>query len=105
MSDINTPPPPPPEERVVHQTTINTAPERKSGGSWLAFLVGGLLVVVALIGWAVYSGQTPVVTEPAEVNVDIDLPRPTMPDTPKLPDRPALPDVQPPTAEASAPAN
>jgi len=96
MSDINTPPPPR-DDRVVHNTTINTT-ERRSGGSpWAALAVIVLLVVAGLIGWAVYTGQTPTVPE-SEVNVDVDLPRPTLPDAPKMPDNP-LPDVRPPTVE------
>lgn len=103
MSDIHTPPPPR-DDRVVHNTTINTT-ERRSGGSpWVALAVIVLLVVAGLIGWAVYTGQTPV-AEPSEVNVDVDLPRPELPDAPRLPENP-LPDVQPPTAPAPAqPAN
>lgn len=98
MSHIDTPPPsqPPREDRVVHNTTINTT-ERRGGGPWVPLAVIVLLVIAGLIGWAVYTGQTPVAT-PSEVNVDVDLPRPTLPDAPKMPENP-LPDVRPPTVE------
>jgi len=85
MTDPNLPP-----ERVVHQTTINTAPPpRKSGGgAGLAFLVGGLIVAVAVIAWFVFAGgRAPAQTAP-DLNVDINVPTPRMPD---LPDRPAPP--------------
>lgn len=102
MSNIETPPTPPHDDRVVHNTTIHTT-ERRGGSPWAAIVVVVLLVLAALIGWAVYTGQTPVAPA-SEVNVDVDLPRPTLPDAPKMPDNP-LPDVQPPTAPAPAPAN
>ena len=51
---------------------------------WLAFLVGGLLVVVAVIGWFLYSGQS----APART-VDVAIEAPDLP-------RPApIPDPQP----------
>ena len=101
MTDPNIPPP----ERVVHQTTINTTgPERKSNGGMLAFIVGGLIVAVAVIGWFLYSGGRPAMPETPEVNLDINVPAPKLPDAPRLPDRPVLPDMprpaEPPTVTA-----
>ena len=58
----------------------------QSGGSatpWLAFLVGGLIVVVAVIGYFMYTGQSAKPSVPETVNVDISAP--------KLPDAPAVP--------------
>ena len=102
MTDPNIPPP----DRVVHQTTINTAPARKGGGM-LAFIVGGLIVAVAVIGWFLYSGGRPAAPERPEINLDINVPAPKLPETPRLPDRPTLPDVprptEPPTVTAPAP--
>lgn len=102
MTDPNIPPP----ERVVHQTTINTtSPERKSGGGFLAFIVGGLIVAVAVIGWFLYTGGRPAMPETPEVNLDINVPAPKLPDRPVLPDmpRPAEPPtVTAPTAEPQA---
>ena len=101
MTDPNIPPP----ERVVHQTTINTAsPARKGGGGFMAFILGGLIVAVAVIGWFLYSGGKPAAPERPEVNLDINIPAPKLPETPHLPDRPVLPDVprpaEPPTVAA-----
>ena len=98
MTDPNIPPP----ERVVHQTTINTtAPERKSNGGMLAFIVGGLIVAVAVIGWFVYSGgQAPAVPEAPEVNLDINVPAPKLPEAPRMPDMPRP--AEPPTVTAPA---
>ncbi|MGH7026982.1 MAG: hypothetical protein ACREEF_06560 [Brevundimonas sp.] len=100
MTDPNIPPP----EHIVHQTTINTtSPGRKSGGGILAFVVGGL-ILAAVIGWFLYSGGRPAVPEAPEVNLDINIPAPKLPEAPRLPDRPVLPDVpspaEPPTVTA-----
>ena len=55
MTDPNIPP-----ERVVHQTTVNNAPApRKGGGAGLAFIVGGLLVAVAVIARPTRSARSP----------------------------------------------
>lgn len=56
---------------------------------WLAFLVGGLIVVVAVIGYIMYSGGGSQPSMPKSVNVDVNLPKaPPIPDAPKLPDAP-----------------
>ncbi|MDP3661093.1 hypothetical protein [Phenylobacterium sp.] len=57
---------------------------------WLAFLVGGLLVAVVVIGLVMYSGGG--VSAPEAKSVDINL---NMPKAPALPDAPKLPDVVP----------
>lgn len=59
------------------------------GGSapWLAFLVGGLLVVVAVIAYFMWSGQT--ASTPKAVDVTVTAPQ--LPDAPKLPEVPAKP--------------
>lgn len=87
MTDPNLPP-----ERVVHQTTINTSSPspRKGGGAGLAFVVGGLVVLVAIIAWFVFgSGRVP---EPERPNLDVDITVPT-PRLPEVPDRPAPPEL------------
>jgi uncharacterized iron-regulated membrane protein len=50
------------------------------GGSnaWLAFLVGGLIVVVAVIAWFMYSGKTP----EAPKQVDVNISAPQLPEAP-----------------------
>ncbi len=94
MTDPNIPPP----ERVVHQTTINTSPDRKGGG-FMAFILGGLIVAVAVIGWFLYSGgRPPAAPEAPEVNLDINVPAPKLPETPRLPDVPRP--AEPPTVTA-----
>ncbi|MDO9222124.1 MAG: hypothetical protein Q7U20_00250 [Caulobacter sp.] len=56
-----------------------------SGGSpWLAFVVGGLLVVVAIVAFMMYSGRAPV----ADKSIDVKIEAPQLPDAPKLPDAP-----------------
>ncbi|KPF79271.1 hypothetical protein IP78_09485 [Brevundimonas sp. AAP58] len=51
------------------------------GNAGLAFIVGGLLVVVAIIAWFVFAGggMTP---ETKEVSVDVDLPEVAAPAVP-----------------------
>lgn len=52
---------------------------------WLAFIVGGLLVLVLVIGYFVYSGGGPAIpSRSLEVNVRA----PSLPEAPKLPDAP-----------------
>lgn len=56
-----------------------------SGGSpWLAFVVGGILVVVAIVAFMMYSGRSPV----ADKSIDVKIEAPQLPDAPKLPDAP-----------------
>ncbi len=45
------------------------ADSSSSATPWLAFLVGGLVVVVAVIGFLVYSGQGPANTKTVDINV------------------------------------
>ena len=86
MTDPNLPP-----ERVVHQTTINTSPPpRKGGGAGMAVLVGGLLVAVAVIAWFVFAGGRAPAPETPNLDVDISVPTPRLPD---VPDRPAPPEL------------
>jgi hypothetical protein len=62
--------------------------EESGGGAtpWLAFLVGGLIVVVAVIAFFVYRGGAPQPAMPKSVDVNLNMPKPTLPDAPKLPD-------------------
>lgn len=63
-------------------------PQPRSGGSggnsWLAFIVGGLLIAVVVIGFMLWSGgerpQAP--TIPDEVDVNVDVPEVEVPDAP-----------------------
>ncbi|WEK59321.1 MAG: hypothetical protein P0Y52_07210 [Candidatus Brevundimonas phytovorans] len=89
-------------DRVVHQTTINTAPPQRKGGGALAFIVGGLIVAVAVIGWVLYSDGRPMAPpERPEVNLDINVPAPKLPEAPRLPDVPRP--AEPPTVTAPTP--
>ena len=51
----------------------------KGGNAWLAFIVGGLIVVIAIIAWVMYSGGT--VDAPTD-DVDIDVSLPEAPAAP-----------------------
>lgn len=50
----------------------------------LAFIVGGLVVVVAIVAFMIYSGRSPV---PSKA-VDVKIEAPQLPDAPKMPDAP-----------------
>jgi hypothetical protein len=97
MTDPNLPP-----ERVVvepeRHTTVNVQPERRGGGAGMAFLVGGLLVVVAIIAFVLFSGGGNPVQDAADTNVAVDV------NLPSLPDAPRMPDIEPPTLPTPAPA-
>ena len=56
--------------------------DNSSGGGtpFLAFLVGALLVVVVVIGFAVYGGG--IVTPSRHMDVNVSVPKPSMPSTP-----------------------
>jgi hypothetical protein len=61
--------------------------EQSSGSGatpWLAFMVGGLVVVAAIIGFIMYSGQSLLPHRAVEVKIAA----PPMPDAPKLPEAP-----------------
>ncbi|MFD3265907.1 hypothetical protein [Phenylobacterium ferrooxidans] len=58
-------------------------------GPWLAFLVGGLIVAVAVISYFAYAGRQAGADLGQNVDVNLTLPKPPpMPDAPRLPDAP-----------------
>ena len=61
--------------------------ESSEGGAtpWLAFIVGGLLVLVLVIGYFVYSGGG--MPTPSK-SVDVSIKAPSLPEAPKMPDAP-----------------
>lgn len=104
MTDPNIPPPVEPTPRTeVHHTTINNPPARSGGGSWIGLLVGGLVVVVLIIAFVVFSQGGMSGTKDTNVDIDVDLPRPTLPDAPKAPDLPDMPSVEPPSVPGPEP--
>lgn len=84
----------------------NTDGNRPSGGSgWIAFLVGGLVVAVAIIGLVMWTNGGSVPPPAAsDVNVDINLPKPSLPTAPRMPELPSPPTVEPPTLPQPNPA-
>lgn len=87
----------PDRPEVVHHTTINNPP-RSSGSGWLGFVIGGLVVVVAIIGFVLWSGGANVPDKVADVNIDVDIP------ARRMPDAPSLPPIEPPTMPSPGPA-
>lgn len=66
--------------------------ERGGGSGWLALLIGGLVVAIAVIGFVLWSSSAPAVDRVADVNIDLDMPS-----------APRLPPVEPPTVPNPAP--
>lgn len=66
------------------------AEESKSGGgnSGLAFIVGALVVVVAVLGFMMFSGGF---TQKKSVDINISATAPKLPDAPKIPETPKAP--------------
>ena len=59
------------------------------GNAGLAFIVGGVVVVLAIVAWFVFAGRgmTP---ETRDVSVDVNLPKMEAPRMPEV-ERPTLP--------------
>ena len=66
------------------------AVRREGGSAVAALIVGALLVIAAVIGWYVWSGRSPIPTTPAELDVNLKLPP-----TPRLPAPAPMPNPQP----------
>ncbi|MFZ3004715.1 MAG: hypothetical protein WA047_00970 [Phenylobacterium sp.] len=65
------------------------AQSSNGGGPWLAFLVGGLIVAVAIIGYFVHAGRQAAPDMVRDVDINLTVPEPPpMPEGPKLPDSP-----------------
>jgi len=57
--------------------------------AWTAILVGVLIVALAAIGYAVWSGRVAKPPLPRSINVDLTLPRaPPIPEAPAIPSAP-----------------
>lgn len=92
MTDPNMIPPERPTERPadVHHTTVNVAPE-KSGGGGAGLIIGALVVIALIIAAVLFLNNAPA-NDAGDTNLDvnIDVPTPTMPE---LPDAPKMPDL------------
>lgn len=65
------------------------AQSTNGNGPWLAFLVGGLIVAVAVVAYFFYAGQQAAPDLAKSVDVHVSLPKaPPLPEGPKLPDAP-----------------
>lgn len=105
MTDPNVAPPRDPDGRpeVVHHTTINNPQPERGGNGWIGFLVGGIVVVLIIIAFVLFSNGAGDGRD-TKVDVDVDLPRPELPKAPELPDLPDIPPVEPPTVPQPDPA-
>lgn len=93
MTDPNMVPPERPTERPadVHHTTVNVAPEKSGGGGGAGLIIGALVVIALIIAAVLFLNNAPS-QEAGDTNLDvnIDVPTPSMPD---LPDAPTMPDM------------
>lgn len=65
------------------------ADNARGSAPWLAFLIGGLVIVVAILAFMVMRGRDREPSAPAGINVDLNMPKaPRIPDAPKLPEMP-----------------
>lgn len=65
-----------------------------SNAPWIALLVGAFLLALALIGWTAWSGAR--IAEAArDVKVDVDVPKPRIPDVPTPDPQPTVPSPAP----------
>lgn len=76
-----------PRETPTTHTTINVEPQRKSGsGAGMAFLIGGLLVAVLVIGYFVFVRGGAVEAPSRDVDIDVNLPKMEAPKLPPIAD-------------------
>lgn len=71
------------------------AARSRHSGLWV-FLVAAAAVVIALALWLLFAGRA--ATPTTEARLDLDPPRPSLPDAPRLPP------VEPPTVPSPGPA-
>lgn len=81
--------------------------DRRSRPGWLGLVVAGVLVGLAVVVLVLIATGSAPVTPRSPVQVDIPLPEPSLPDTPRLPEGPIVPPVDPRVAPGptTAPAN
>ena len=90
MTDPNIPP----RDDRPHTTIVNNDSGRTSGGgAGLAFAIGAIVVVLAVIVWFLLAGRT---SENADrdIDVNVDLPTVTLPEPPANP-MPEIPSPAP----------
>lgn len=72
MTDPN-----PPRETVVHNTTVHAPERRSSGGGFMAFAIIGILLVLAIVAFAMMRGGA---FEPRDTNIDVKVEAPELPE-------------------------
>lgn len=64
------------------------AHSHRSGGAFWGFLLGAVFILALVVGWMVFSGNTP---NPANQAINLDLPLPKAPELPAAPNPEPLP--------------
>lgn len=58
---------------------INNVPSNGGGNAGMAFIIGAVVVVLAIVAWVVFSGG---MNQTKKVDVDVDLPKVEAPSIP-----------------------
>jgi len=98
MTDPNMIPPERPTERPadVHHTTVNVAPEKSGGGGGAGLVIGALVVIALIIAAVLFLNNAPTQDRgDTNLDVNIDVPTPSIPDLPDAPKMPELPSPAP----------
>ena len=67
-------------DQEINRTDNDTNSGNSGGGNaGLAFIVGGIVVVLAIVAYFVFTGASP---EPKQVDVDVSLPEVSAPSVP-----------------------
>ena len=80
----------------------DTTSGHRAGPGWRGLVVAGLLVGLAVILIVLIVRAAAPLSPRRPVQVDLPLPQPTLPDTPRLPDGPIVPPVDRRVAPAPA---
>lgn len=98
MTDPDMIPPERPTGRPaeVHHTTVNVAPEKSGSGGGAGLVIGALVVIALIVAAVLFLNNAPT-QDSGDTNLDvnIDVPTPSMPELPEAPKMPQMPSPAP----------
>lgn len=87
---------PPERPSAVHHTTINVAPEKSGSGGGAGLVIGALVVIALIIAAVLFLNNAPSQDSgDTDLDVNIDVPTPSMPELPEAPKMPNMPSPAP----------